>query len=62
LKLGPFKLGPFNIGGSKEEGSRPFFLFFYVDDDIVCAQGRGGGIALWSKASSKYVLEKGLDI
>lgn len=31
--------------GSKKDG--PFFLFCYIDDKIVVARGRGGGLALW---------------
>lgn len=65
LKLGPLNLGPFNIGGGDKEGGGkggPFFLFFYADEDIVCAQGASGGIALWQKATPEMVLKKGLDI
>ncbi|CAI5529097.1 unnamed protein product [Closterium sp. Naga37s-1] len=57
LKLGP--LPPFQWGIGKEEdkgrvpgegkaGSKdPFFTWFYVDDHIAAARGRGGGAAFW---------------
>ncbi|CAI7799040.1 unnamed protein product [Closterium sp. NIES-54] len=57
LKLGP--LPPFQWGIGKEEdkgrvpgegkaGSKdPFFTWFYVDDRIAAARGRGGGAAFW---------------
>jgi hypothetical protein len=38
LKVGPLKLGPFKIGAGDKKA---FFLFFYADDDIICAQGKG---------------------
>jgi hypothetical protein len=42
LKVGPLKLGPFKIGAGDKKA---FFLFFYADDDIICAQGKGGYLA-----------------
>jgi hypothetical protein len=66
VKLGPFKLGPFKIGGNKEvegkRGASPFFIFFFADDDIICAQGKGGGLAMWAKADPDLVLKKGLEL
>jgi hypothetical protein len=41
LKVGPAKLGPFKISTGSDEKKKPFFVFFYADDDIICAQGRG---------------------
>lgn len=57
LKLGPWK---FDFG-LKEEikdykagKADPFFIVFYVDEDIVCARGRGGGIAFWKRCDSDF--------
>lgn len=30
---------------------RPFFAFFWVTEDFIAARGRGGGLALWVRAS-----------
>jgi len=40
-----------NIGGLfefKTEG-KGYFTMFYVDDNICCARGQGGGLAVWTK-------------
>jgi len=40
-----------NIGGLfefKTQG-KGYFTMFYVDDNICCARGQGGGLAVWSK-------------
>lgn len=57
LKLGPWK---FDFG-IKEEikdykagKADPFFIVFYVDEDIVCARGRGGGVAFWKRCDSDF--------
>nr|AML47758.1 hypothetical protein AEX81_00010 [Triticum aestivum]AOZ21502.1 hypothetical protein [Triticum aestivum] len=54
LKLGP--LGPLEIplgGGddmSREPSTKdPFFLWFYVDEEVAVAQGKGGGTAFWCR-------------
>ncbi|CAI5965090.1 unnamed protein product [Closterium sp. NIES-64] len=64
LKLGP--LPPFQWGIGKEEdkgrvpgegkaGSKdPFFTWFYVDDRIAAARGRGGGSAFWVRYTGPY--------
>lgn len=28
----------------------PFFLYSYIDNDIVVGRGRGGGLAIWTRA------------
>ena len=38
----------------------PFFLFFYVGEDLVAARGRGGGIAFWAKTSPAWELQNGV--
>lgn len=53
IKVGP--LGPLEIGfGSGNDGREPntkdpFFVWFYVDEEIAVAQGRGGGVAYWCR-------------
>uniref|UniRef100_A0A453DR58 Plastid lipid-associated protein/fibrillin conserved domain-containing protein n=1 Tax=Aegilops tauschii subsp. strangulata TaxID=200361 RepID=A0A453DR58_AEGTS len=54
LKLGP--LGPLEIpiGGGGDVGREPstkdpFFLWFYVDEEVAVAQGKGGGTAFWCR-------------
>lgn len=63
FKVGPFKIGPFNIPPQGEkDGKKPFFRILYVDEDILCALGKSGGIALWSKAPKTLEMEKGLNL
>jgi len=62
FKVGPFNLGPFNIPEQGKDGKLPFFKILYVDDDILCAVGKSGGIALWSKADKTFEMEKGLNL
>ncbi|XP_015692350.2 uncharacterized protein LOC102722630 [Oryza brachyantha] len=53
IKVGPF--GPLEIGlGGGDDGREPstkdpFFVWFYVDEEIAVAQGRGGGVAYWCR-------------
>uniref|UniRef100_A0ACD5VML8 Uncharacterized protein n=1 Tax=Avena sativa TaxID=4498 RepID=A0ACD5VML8_AVESA len=52
VKLGP--LGPLEIGlggdTSREPSTKdPFFVWFYVDEEIAVAQGKGGGTAFWCR-------------
>ncbi|KAL6007402.1 hypothetical protein ACLOJK_032899 [Asimina triloba] len=54
IKIGPFS--PLQISlGQKEEREPttkdPFFTWFYVDEEIAVAQGRGGGTAFWCRCS-----------
>lgn len=61
VKIGPWKLGPFKVNFEKEGKELPYFFnFFYVDDDIIAAQGKSGGIAFWAKTTPQFVLEAGL--
>ncbi|CAH9136490.1 unnamed protein product [Cuscuta epithymum] len=52
VKVGPFN--PFEIsfkGNDEREptntGKYPFFVWFYIDEEIVVARGKSGGTALW---------------
>lgn len=63
LKLGPatfeFKLKDKIVDyvpGPKD----PFFLFFYVGEDLVAARGRSGGVAFWARTTPAWELEKGV--
>lgn len=57
--LGPFKI---NIGKKDDEGRKPgdgkegskdpFFTWFYADDEIIAARGRGGGTAFWVRCTN----------
>lgn len=62
IRLGP-KWIPFNIGSfKKKDKADPFFLFIYVDDEIVAARGRGGGIGLWQRATAEWELKTGVSL
>lgn len=63
LKIKVGILPPFTINiGKKEDQERvpgnsdPFFIWFYADDEIIVAKGRGGGLAYWCRC--KRVSEK----
>eukprot|EP00882_Tetradesmus_deserticola_P011767 GHRQ01012452.1.p2 GENE.GHRQ01012452.1~~GHRQ01012452.1.p2 ORF type:complete len:182 (+),score=67.40 GHRQ01012452.1:333-878(+) len=38
----------------------PFFLYAYVDRDIVVARGRSGGLAVWQRASKEWEAKAGV--
>ncbi|KAK8916105.1 hypothetical protein KSP39_PZI022294 [Platanthera zijinensis] len=51
IQVGPFSPLEISLGKQEREPNTkdPFFVWFYVDDDIAIAQGKGGGIALWCR-------------
>mmetsp|Transcript_20546 Transcript_20546/g.61842 ORF Transcript_20546/g.61842 Transcript_20546/m.61842 type:complete len:282 (-) Transcript_20546:670-1515(-) len=66
-----FKVGPLKFGFDIKKGDKdapfdpndkglPFFVFFYVDEHICCARGRGGGWAFWARTDPKWDLEHGI--
>lgn len=65
LRLGGWQTG-FPLKGKqdpstfKREKASPFFVFYYVDERIICARGRGGGIAMWARTTPQWELEKGV--
>lgn len=70
LKLGPkvftFPLGDkskikdaFDAAGPRAK-STPFFVFCYVDEDVIVARGRSGGIATWARTTPTEEVEKGI--
>jgi hypothetical protein len=38
----------------------PFFLYAYIDRDIVVARGRSGGLAVWQRASKDWEAKAGV--
>ncbi|KAG8046165.1 hypothetical protein GUJ93_ZPchr0008g11521 [Zizania palustris] len=65
VKIGPF--GPLEIGlGGGDDGREPstkdpFFVWFYVDEEIAVAQGRGGGVAYWCRSRADELGQGGFD-
>ncbi|KAJ4851031.1 hypothetical protein Tsubulata_012302 [Turnera subulata] len=54
IKIGP--LNPFEISlgqkDDREPGTKdPFFIWFYIDEEIAVARGRSGGTAFWCRCS-----------
>ncbi|KAF8052585.1 hypothetical protein N665_1540s0008 [Sinapis alba] len=53
IKVGP--LDPIEIGLGKKDAEEepsnkdPFFIWFYVDEEIAVARGRSGGTAFWCR-------------
>lgn len=45
---------------SREVRKLPFFLYAYVDEDIIVARGRSGGLALWVAADAKWQADSGV--
>lgn len=65
LKLGPwennFKLkDPPTLEVLQKDPKAPFFLFSYVDDDVIVARGRGGGLAFWARCTAEWELANGV--
>ncbi|KAL2342368.1 hypothetical protein Fmac_003653 [Flemingia macrophylla] len=52
IKVGPLKPLQISLGKKedKEPNTRdPFFIWFYVDEEIAVARGRSGGTAFWCR-------------
>lgn len=52
IKLGPFNPFDISIKGKDQrepsnKGKDPFFIWFYIDEEIAVARGRSGGTAFW---------------
>lgn len=57
LRIGPLKFEfrlKEKLTDYKADPKDPFFIIFYVDEDIIAARGRGGGIAFWSICPSDF--------
>ncbi|KAK1388188.1 Alpha-1,6-mannosyltransferase MNN10 [Heracleum sosnowskyi] len=52
IKIGPFSPFDINIKGKDESEpstKNPFFIWFYIDEEIAVARGRSGGTAFWCR-------------
>ncbi|KAL1813689.1 hypothetical protein ACET3Z_014702 [Daucus carota] len=52
IKIGPFNPFDINIKGEDESEpstKNPFFIWFYIDEEIAVARGRSGGTAFWCR-------------
>ncbi|KAJ7975185.1 PAP fibrillin domain protein,expressed protein [Quillaja saponaria] len=52
IKVGPLNPLEISLGkkDDREPGTKdPFFIWFYVDEEIAVARGRGGGTAFWCR-------------
>lgn len=67
--LGPWRFGiPLKKGAPKsleqlppkELKALPFFIYALVDDDIIVARGRSGGVALWGRAEPDWAAGAGV--
>ncbi|TMX00019.1 hypothetical protein EJD97_001536 [Solanum chilense] len=52
IKVGPFNPFDISIKGKEErepsnKDKDPFFIWFYIDEEIAVARGRSGGTAFW---------------
>lgn len=57
ISKGAIVIKQFNIGKKEDEGRTPgvgkegskdpFFTWFFIDEEIAAARGRGGGSAFW---------------
>lgn len=52
IKVGPLNPFEINIRGkddSEPSNKNPFFVWFYIDEEIAVARGRSGGTAVWCR-------------
>lgn len=51
IKIGPLNLFEISLGQKEDREPStkgdPFFIWFYIDEEIAVARGRSGGIAFW---------------
>lgn len=68
LGLGPWRFSiplkkdgkPVDQVDAKDRKKLPFFLYAYVDDDIIVARGRSGGLAVWTRATPEWLMSSGV--
>ncbi|WIA20635.1 hypothetical protein OEZ85_005016 [Tetradesmus obliquus] len=58
----PFKKDAKGIAEMDPQDAKklPFFLYAYIDRDIVVARGRSGGLAVWQRASKDWEAKAGV--
>ncbi|KAM7475328.1 hypothetical protein LguiB_022571 [Lonicera macranthoides] len=52
IKIGPFNPLDINFKGKDESepsNKNPFFIWFYVDEELAVARGKSGGTAFWCR-------------
>ncbi|XP_028083600.1 uncharacterized protein LOC114284852 isoform X1 [Camellia sinensis] len=52
IKIGPFNPFEIQFGGKDEREPStkdPFFIWFYIDEEIAVARGKSGGTAFWCR-------------
>ncbi|XP_050901548.1 uncharacterized protein LOC127108167 isoform X1 [Lathyrus oleraceus] len=57
IKVGPLKPLQISLGekDDREPSTKdPFFIWFYVDEEIAVARGRSGGTAFWCRCRQKF--------
>ncbi|KAL6757485.1 hypothetical protein V8C86DRAFT_2624018 [Haematococcus lacustris] len=67
LGLGPWRLSiplkastPFDQLPPKEQADLPFFLYAYLDSELLVGRGRSGGLALWRRADPEWSAKAGV--
>eukprot|EP01023_Acetabularia_acetabulum_P057463 TRINITY_DN6701_c0_g1_i4.p1 TRINITY_DN6701_c0_g1~~TRINITY_DN6701_c0_g1_i4.p1 ORF type:complete len:238 (-),score=33.17 TRINITY_DN6701_c0_g1_i4:132-845(-) len=62
IKIGPFSFGfDSNVQEQKKKQKvQPFFVFLYVDEDIIVARGATGGTALWGRTTTEWEIQNGV--
>eukprot|EP00878_Enallax_costatus_P002035 GHUV01002199.1.p1 GENE.GHUV01002199.1~~GHUV01002199.1.p1 ORF type:complete len:285 (+),score=64.09 GHUV01002199.1:117-857(+) len=45
---------------AKDAKKLPFFLYIYIDKDLVVGRGRGGGLAVWARAHPDWEAKAGV--
>ncbi len=43
-----------------ERRALPFFIYAYVDDEIIVARGRSGGLAVWAATTQEWEAKAGV--
>ncbi|XP_059640238.1 uncharacterized protein LOC132282534 [Cornus florida] len=59
IKIGPFNPFEIKFGGKdeKEPSTKdPFFIWFYVDEELAVARGKSGGTAFWCRCRRVFAL------
>lgn len=51
---------PLSERDAKEVKALPFFLYSYIDEDIVVGRGRGGGMAVWLSTDKDWEARNGV--